>query len=154
VAIGARNAGADTVKQIAMEIKDDSVLPLRADVAELWAENLLAAQAAPGCDYCGPVSLADSVNSVLKAVSLEQSIDGLTFCNRTDCTIANEQSTIADNPNVSITIAPSRLDFGDVPVSTPEPSFWLLLVAGIGLLWIVLLRYPPKQPSLSQPGTL
>jgi hypothetical protein len=38
-------------------------------------------------------------------------------------------------------------------VQTPEPSFWLLLVAGIGLLWIGLLRYPPKQPSLSQPGT-
>jgi hypothetical protein len=32
-------------------------------------------------------------------------------------------------------------------VATPEPSFWLLLVAGIGLLWIGLLRYPPKQPS-------
>jgi hypothetical protein len=42
----------------------------------------------------------------------------------------------------------------DPAVSTPEPSFWLLLVAGIGLLWMGLLRYPPKQPSLSQPGTL
>jgi hypothetical protein len=42
LAIGARGAGADTVKQVNWEIKQGSVLTLRNDVAQDLAQDLLA----------------------------------------------------------------------------------------------------------------
>jgi hypothetical protein len=87
-----------------------------------------------------------SIDAVLRAIGLEQSIAGLAWCNRTDCTIANNQSTIAIDDRVSIVITPASLDFGDVPVgqsktesvtvSTPEPSSMWLLVAGLLAAWL------------------
>src|SRR6266705_1360623 len=104
-------AQADTVKEVTQEIKIGSVLTLRNDVAEDFAENLLAAQAA------SPLlnSLDLSIAAVFKAIGIEQSF-GTRYCDDGNCAIVWQQSSIAIDPNAGIGITPSALYFGD-PVS-------------------------------------
>ena len=144
---------ADSVSenQVAIELKQDAYIPLRADVWDLWANNLLTAQLPANCSYCSSEadSLPLSITAVLRAVWIEGFYNGETFCNRLDCTLANTQSTIAIDDRVSLTITPSSINFGEVPVgqsktisvaltadpvSTPEPGTLGLVVLGVGLL--------------------
>jgi len=108
---------------------------LHQNVAGLWADNLLAAQDPAVCDYCAAEadSLPLSIAAVLKAITIEADPVygfGLTFCDRTNCWLANLQSTIAIDDRVSVVITPSFIDFGNVPVSTGEPGVFLLVAAG------------------------
>src|SRR5215475_2510183 len=80
---GVVRADSLTSNQIAQELKQDSVLSLRQNVASVWADNLLAAQA--GATYGSPESLGLSIAAVLKAIGIEQSIAGLNYCNLTNC---------------------------------------------------------------------
>jgi len=122
----ASSSRADTVKVLTQEIKADSVLTLRNDVAEDFAENLLAAQAAS--PWLNSLNL--SLAAVLKAIRLEQSF-GTRYCDDGNCAIVWQQSNIAIDPNAGVTITPSALYFGAEPVSTPEPMTDVLLVVGV-----------------------
>jgi len=120
----ASSCRADTLKVVTQEVKQGSVLSLRNDVAEDFAENLLAAQAASPWLNSLDLSLA----AVLKAIRIEQSF-GTKYCDDNNCAIVWQQSNIAIDPNTGIGITPSALYFGD-PVSTPEPMTDVLLFCG------------------------
>jgi hypothetical protein len=85
------------------------------------------------CDYCvyEPDSLQLSINAVLRAIWIEQFYGGLTYCDRDNCPIAWSQSTIAINGFASATLTPSSIDFGEVPVVTPEPEVCTLMLMGL-----------------------
>jgi len=125
----AARADSITVNQIAQEIKQDSTIALRQNVASFWANNLLEAQAS--VSYASAQSLDLSINAVLKAIGIEQSIAGLSFCNLTNCIIANAQSTVAIDPNAGVSITPDTINFGEVPVNTPEPATLGCLALGL-----------------------
>src|SRR5580765_619410 len=97
---GIAQADSLTSNQIAQEIKKSSPLSLHQNVAGFWAANLLAAQDPSVCSYCAsePDSLPLSIAAVLRAIGIEQTIAGFSFCNLTNCIIANAQSTIAIDP--------------------------------------------------------
>ena len=138
-AILSPGAKADSVQVVAQELKSASALPLRQNVQSMWATNLLYAQAAPACTYCGTVSLELSIESVLRAISIEAG--WLTFCNLQNCDIANLQSTVAINPDASVSLTPSSINFGEVPVtSTPEPTVLVLLALGLLALMLRQVR--------------
>jgi len=122
-----------SLQDVQQQIKSGSVLPLRQGVAHLYAENLIAAQDPSVCDYCvyEPDSLQLSINAVLRAIWIEQFYGGLTYCDRDNCPIAWSQSTIAINGFASATLTPSSIDFGEVPVATPEPEEWILLLTAV-----------------------
>jgi len=144
--LGLASAKADslTVAQVTQELKQGSVLTLRNDVAQDFAENLLAAQQPGVCSYCAfePDSLQLSINAVLKAIALEKSF-GLKFCDDFNCQIAWDQSTVAIDDRVSIGFTPSALNFGEVPVSTPEPSVIVLLL--VALVYLCVAGSKPKR---------
>jgi hypothetical protein len=129
---GSARADMLTEKQIAQEIKQQSALSLHQNVAYFWADNLLAAQNPSVCDYCSfePDSLQLSINAVLKAIGIEQSV-GFTFCNLTNCILPNNQSMIAVDDRVITGISPAFINFGEVTVSTPEPMTIVLLLCGL-----------------------
>jgi hypothetical protein len=128
---GVARADSLTANQIAQELKQDSVLSLRQNVAGVWAVNLLSAQA--GASYASPESLDLSIAAVERAIGLELSIAGLSFCNLTNCIFANQQSLIAVNPGASLGVTPNDLFFAET-VPSPEPgTWWLLALAGIAL---------------------
>jgi hypothetical protein len=120
-------------------LEANSVLPITQQADMQLARNLLTAQADPLCTYCGAVSLTYSEDSVLKAITLYLWPGG-------PANISSEalepivwiQSKIAINPDATVTVTPSALDFGEVlvsdPVSTPEPSVLLLFVLGTACL--------------------
>ena len=147
---GIAQADSLTSNQIAQQIRQGSVLSLRQNVAGFWADNLLAAQDPSVCDYCAfeADSLPLSIAAVLKAIRIEADPiygAGLSFCNLTNCTIANTQSTIAVDDRVSVVITPAALDFGEVPVATPEPSvFWFL---ALGTIVLFVVRFAPHPDS-------
>jgi hypothetical protein len=100
LAIVARSTCADTVKEVAQEIRAGSVLPLHQNVAGFRAANLLAAQDPSVCDYCAmdADSLPLSIAAVLRAITIEADAVygyGLTYCDRSNCWLASLQSTIA-----------------------------------------------------------
>jgi hypothetical protein len=134
----AGSARADTLtsNQIAQEIKQQSSISLRQNVAGFWADNLLAAQNPLVCDYCSfePDSLQLSINSVLKAIGIEQNV-GVVFCNLTNCLLVNAQSTEAVDDRVTTTITPTFLRFS-APVSTPEPSESMFIAFGFAY-WLL-----------------
>lgn len=144
---------ADTLspKDIAQQIRQGSVLQLRQNVAGFWASNLLAAQDPSVCSYCAsePDSLSLSIAAVLRAITIEADPVygfGLTFCNLANCIIANAQSTIAIDDQVSVTLTPASIDFGEVPIATPEPSTLAMLAcAGFSLITLDLQRRKPRK---------
>jgi hypothetical protein len=104
------------------------------------AENLLAAQRNPSwAYYTGPESLLLSEEAVLRAVWIlaTYGYNGpVTEITSADVLVW-DQSIAAVNPNASISVSPSSLNFGDVPVATPEPAIWLLCVAALGVFcWL------------------
>jgi hypothetical protein len=118
---------ADSLSIVTQDLTQGSVLPLLDDVAEDMAENLLAAQLAAPYTQWESDSLQLSINSVLKAIGLEQSW-GATYCDDLNCSIAWLQSTVAIDDGAQLSLSPTSINFGDVPISTPEPSTLLLLL--------------------------
>jgi hypothetical protein len=66
-----------------------------------------------------------------------------------------DQAEIATNPNATVSITPSSINFGDVPVgqcvstepvTTPEPGVWLLCLAALGLLFRLVLLSRKAEP--------
>jgi len=47
------------------------------------------------------------------------------------------QSRIAIDPGATVVVTPSALYFGEVPVVTPEPEVWILMLLGLTafILW-------------------
>jgi hypothetical protein len=125
-------AQADTIltKQVAQEIKQDSVLSMTAGVSLELASNLIAAQAAsPWLD-----SLDLSIAAVLRAITIYDFPGGPKSLTETCCPAVWAQSTIAIDPNAGAFLSPTALYFGEVVV-TPEPGIGLmLLVGGFALL--------------------
>jgi len=117
------SAGVARADSVAQEIRAGSVLTLKQGVAQFWADNLEAAQAS--VTYASAQSLELSIQSVIRAIGLEQSLAGLSYCNLTNCIIVNAQSTVAIDPNAGGGITPAALYFGEV-TATPEPPMWLL----------------------------
>lgn len=142
-----------TLAQVTQQISSGSVLKLRDDVAQDFAENLLAAQLPGVCSYCAsqPDSLQLSIDAVLKAIKLEKSFHEK-YCDDSDCQIAWTQSNIAIDDRAVVVITPSALRFAE-PVNTPEPSTIVLCLAG--LLWALafstkknaLREYPANHPQ-------
>lgn len=102
-------ARADSVQVVTQELKADSVLPLRQNVTGMWATNLLYAQS---------------------AITLEAAIwdYDLSWCDPSNCTPANIQSTIAINPDATISITI------DKPVSTEKPAGLILILMGVAAM--------------------
>jgi len=119
-------AKADSVNVVAQELKAACDIPFKYGVAQDLASNLLVAQSL--ASYAGPVSLELSIESVLRAIT----IDAQRYVGFADtCPITWLQSRIAIDPNASVTITPSSLYFGEVAVSTPEPLAWLLILTAM-----------------------
>jgi len=131
----------------------NSVLPITQQADAQLSRNLLRAQAAPTCTYCGPVSLAYSEDSVLKAITLYLWPGG-------PANISSEalepivwiQSRIAINPDATVSVTPSALFFGEIavsdPVSTPEPSVLLLFWLGFACVvasWFASRKFRQQQ---------
>jgi hypothetical protein len=95
------------------------------------AGNLLTAQTL--VDYASPTSLDLSIQSVIRAIALYDFPGGPKFVTESCCPAVWAQSTIAIDPNASVSLSASSLNFGEVVV-TPEPGTGLMLLAGAFLL--------------------
>jgi len=138
------SADSVSVADVTQELRHNSALSLRNDVADDLAENLLAAQAAAPYTAFEPDSLQLSIDAVLKAINLEQSF-GLTYCSDSTCPIVWAQSNIAIDDRVGITLNPPALNFGaDSPVGTPEPPMISYVFAIAGVLSMILLLCPRR----------
>jgi hypothetical protein len=158
---------ADTIHSISMpeivtvskEITAGSDLPLRGDMSRDLAENLLIAQADPSCSYCGIDSLNASIQSVDRAIWLESlTPSNGPYCNDNNCSLVWTVSTIAVDPNLTLSFTPSSLNFGEVVVGTtwtgspgssvptPEPS--TLTLAFLGLIVSLAALIYHKQEGL------
>jgi len=73
-----------------------------------------------------------SIQSVDKAIYLESlTPSNGAFCDDSNCPILWAQSELATNPNATLEFSPSSINFGDVPVATPEPPLWMLALAAL-----------------------
>jgi len=107
-------------------LADNSVLPITQQADMQLARNILLAQSSSTCSYCGPESLALSMDSVLRAISL-YAWAGVPISSESLQPIVWLQSRLAINPDATVIVTPSSITFADAPVSTPEPSTVLLL---------------------------
>ena len=118
--------------QIAQELKQDAVIPLAPSVGNQLAKNLLAAQAAAPYTQFEPDSLELSIESVLRAISLYAWEGGpTTITDESAEPIVWAQSRIAIDDRLTVSFTPESLDFGSQPVVTPEPTEWILMLAGL-----------------------
>jgi hypothetical protein len=115
--------------QIIKQLKQGAVLPLAPTVGDQLADNLIAAQLTYiSYTQFEPDSLQLSIDSVLKAISLYVWPGGPTAITSEQAEpIVWEQSMIAIDTRVSVSISPTSIDFGPTPITTPEPSTLLLL---------------------------
>ena len=138
-------ARADSIQAIDSQILKGSVLPFQANVDFSLATNILNAQTV--ASYSGPISLKESIDSVLKAILIERDLFHVSYIGGIDYTpIPWYQSIIAIDPKASVLITPSHLDFGEVqvvPVQTPEPGVAVMMQIGAMAmfgLWALYLR--------------
>src|SRR5882724_1656340 len=116
-------ARADSIPlgQICQQLKT-GVLPLGPGVAADLSKNLLDAQAAAYYTAFEPESLELSIQCVLKAISLYVWEGGpIAITSETEEPIVWQQSRIAVDTRVGVELDPTFINFGDLPVSTPEP---------------------------------
>jgi hypothetical protein len=145
---------ADTVGDLASYLTANSVLSLGPGVADELAGNILYAQATTPYAALESDSLSLSIESVLRAISIEVFPGGPTeILDATDTPIPFLQSTIAIDDRVSLTLSFNGviiqpgdvLDFGSVPLgsssssptlimTTPEPSTIFMLAFALCLL--------------------
>jgi hypothetical protein len=126
--------------QVAKELSTESILPLAGGVAQDLAKNLLFAQTQ--VSYGGPESLDLSILSVLKAISLYDYLGGPGIITGPDREpVVWAQARLATNPDATVSLTPSALNFGEVPVQTPEPEVWILMLLGLAgsMIWANLL---------------
>ena len=134
-----------SLTNVASYLQANSALPITQQADLQLSRNLLTAQAVPSCTYCGSNSLLLSENAVLRAITLYVWTGGPTsISSATLEPVVWTQSTIAINPDATVSLTPTSLDFGkELVVSTPEPSLLLLLALGsvcLLLSWFVSRR--------------
>ena len=138
---GGIRADSLTETQVAQQL-EAGVIPLASGVGDILANNLLTAQLA-NISYTQfePESLQLSINSVLKAISVYLWLGGPTLITDAQSEpVVWWQSETAIDTRVSVSLSPSSIDFGDTPVSTPEPMTMLLVVFGGLLLWALSVK--------------
>lgn len=142
------DAQADEITNVAAMLTLDSSVPMAPGVAMELATNLMWAQETSSYAASEPDSLTLSFASVLRAIWLEGSLDGvIEIIDATEAPLPFEQSTIAIDDRVAIEIfvngvpyVPGEvINFGDVVV-TPEPNDFLMAFIGIDLVLIWLYR--------------
>jgi len=117
---------------VAIYLASNSILPITQQADMQLARNLLTAQGAIACTYCGAESLQMSEDSVLRAISLYCCWDGSPVLISSESLPPGPllQSRIAIDPGATVVVTPSALYFGEVPVATPEPEVWILMLIG------------------------
>jgi hypothetical protein len=118
--------------QIAQQLKQDAVIPLAPSVGNQLAKNLLAAQAAAPYTQFEPDSLQLSIDAVLRAIGLYAYPGGPTMITSELAEpIVWDQSWVAIDDRLTVSLTPGNLDFGSQPVATPEPAGWILVLTGL-----------------------
>ena len=134
---GVSRADSLTETQVAQQL-EQGVIPLASGVGDVLANNLLAAQLA-NISYTAnePESLQLSIDAVLKAISIYVWPEGPTLITDAQSEpVVWWQSETAIDTRASLSLSPTSIDFGDTPISTPEPSTLLLLVPLFGLIFV------------------
>jgi len=125
-----------TESQIAGQL-EQGVIPLAVGVGDELALNLMNAQIV-NISYTAnePTSLQLSIDAVLKAISIYDWLGGPTLITDAQAEpIVWAQSNMAIDTGASVSLTPTSINFGNTPISTPEPStLWMLLpLALVGL---------------------
>jgi hypothetical protein len=124
------SADCDALNTVASELRALVDIPFRYGVAKDLAQNLLTAQSL--ASYASPESLELSIESVVRAIGIDELTFHSGFVGFADVDpITWLSSTIAIDPGATIVITPDALDFGEVPVATPEPAGWILMLMGL-----------------------
>jgi len=147
MAILAPESRGDTIKQtdIASTLDAESVLPLAGGVDVQLANNLIQAQNAAWGKQWLDGSLEMSIESVLKAIGLyvwPGGPDEITK-DQTEFQVVWLQSHIAIDPRLTVGFDTAAINFGEVPVSTPEPMTLILVL--MGLVWLGVVRWSNRQ---------
>lgn len=139
VIAGVSRADSLTETQVAQQLQSGAVIPLASGVDDILANNLLAAQLA-NISYTAnePTSLQLSIDAVLKAIGIYVWPGGPTqITDAQNEPIVFVQSEMAIDTGAGVSLSPTSIDFGSVPVSTPEPSSALLLLLPLcGLVFL------------------
>jgi hypothetical protein len=147
MAILAPESRGDTIKvsTIASELDTESVLPLAGGVDVQLAGNLIQAQNAAWGKQWFEGSLELSIESVLKAIGLYVWDGGPTEITKdqTAFQVVWIQSHIAIDPRLTVEFDTTAINFGEVPVSTPEPMTFVLVL--MGLVWLGVVRWSNRQ---------
>jgi hypothetical protein len=133
--------------QVAKELSTESILPLAGSVPQQLAKNILFAQA--HASYGGPESLDLSIESVLRAIQIEAGAGWIVVGSSATDPIVWFSAETAVNPAATVSLTPSAINFGEVPVQTPEPEVWILMLLGLAgsIIWANLLAFKMRNLS-------
>ena len=155
MALLAPESRADSVNVsfVASELDQGTVLPLAGGVDVQLAGNLIQAQNQTWGKEWLDGSLTLSVESVLRAISLNVWPGGPTEITKdhTEFSIVWLQSTIAIDPRLTGGFDTASINFGEQPViSTPEPGTLVVTLAGLAGLGILLWSVKSRVRELSR----
>jgi hypothetical protein len=85
-----------------------------------------------------------SIESVLRAIQIEAGAGWLVVVGQSTDPIVWSQASTAINPNATVSLNPSAINFGEVPVQTPEPGEWILLLTGLAAFGLGVAASPPN----------